>query len=223
MSKLLVLTKFDHPAQPEFLLKQWQYAIKNDLKTECILCNLTVSDKGWMIHNNIGKISVPAEPTLSDITSEIKNNFTDVDQILLVDSTAWLIENLSELIANTVDNFKLSNYTAEKSPVTLINDFDLTDFVDFPPKVVCSLSNTFGSSGSISATLKSVYSRVRNVDQTTLVSVDNIGRQFDDVLFDRDNERLQLTDGKIIFWSDFYTLGLKTRLQKKIHEVTVYG
>ena len=176
-----------------------------------------------MIHNNIGKISVPAEPTLSDITSEIKNNFTDVDQILLVDSTAWLIGNLSELIANTVDNFKLANHTAEKSPVTLINDFDLTDFVDFPPKVVCSLSNTFGSSGSISATLKSVYSRVRNVDQTTLVSVDNFGRQFDDVLFDRDNERLQLTDGKIIFWSDFYTLGLKTRLQKKFHEVTVYG
>ena len=176
-----------------------------------------------MIHNNIGKISVPAEPTLSDITSEIKNNFTDVDQILLVDSTAWLIGNLSELIATTVDNFKLSNCTAEKSPVTLINDFDLTDFVDFPPKVVCSLSNTFGSSSSISATLKRVYSRVRNVDQTTLVSVDNFGRQFDDVLFDRDNERLQLTDGKIIFWSDFYTLGLKTRLQKKFHEVTVYG
>jgi len=206
----------------DFRFKQWS-ALKSDhliVEYPHLEANRrTLNDESNLEVSATSHTDVEYNYDIIGRTFLLKNK--QVDQVLVLSSDVLLLGSLENIFDKNDCNYYMKGYTPGSSPVVLMKSRASEIFGQFSCRQALSLMELFASRNISSRIFKLIRAKLIRADEAILVSASGLHGELEEFLFDDDNELLKFAGGMSLRWSDFDTLGLKSKIQTIFHETMV--
>ena len=208
----------------DFRFKQW-FALKSDH----LIVEYPYLEANPRTLNDESKLEVSAtshtgvEYNYHSIGRTFLLENEQVDQVLVVSSDVFLFGSLENIFDKNDCSYFMKGYTPSSSPVILMKSMAFEVFSQFSLSQACSLIEIFASRNIASRIFKLIRAKLFRADKVILVSTIGLNGDLEEFLFDDENELLTFVGDMSLPWSDFNTLGLKSKIQKIFHETIVHS